>query len=625
MSNYGANDIVSLSPGRAYREKIGMWLSADTQEAINLNVRECVVNAQDEHTTTKKKGGYCSVIINSAERTIRVLDNYRGIPSDVREDGINSLTATFLIPFSGGKHKSQSNYKSSVGVNASGVKIVTHTADWLEVKVKRGGKIFFQRFEANEDGAKEVAPVKVIGKCALDDTGTDIYYSPSKQVYGEHFVEKDVLAKLLQEISYFSAGMTLNLEYDGEKQTFISKNGLLDGLRSDYRIVDRPLHFTSDNGEVAVELALQWVSKKARLRGYANGLYVPDGGAFMTGFRTSLTRSFNSLAGTNFSGEQIRNMLDGYVSVSVLEGKYSNQQKTSLANPEARAPTSQAISTALNEFVENYPQDFRKIVDILLKEKKAEEAAMRAREAVLSHNKVQLEARKKKVILAGKLRDCEEHGEDSILIIAEGDSAGTALMGARDVSKTAILPIKGKIKNALKAPLEEVLQNSEVNDIILALGCGIEDKYNAKKLRYGSVYMAVDSDEDGKNILCLLAALFARLMPNFIREGRLKWLKAPLYKLDNGKNKWYAYNDEELEQLKKKAGRADITRAKGLGELTTADMRLTMMNEKDRRVEVLTLEDEEEAFEALEMLMGLEVAPRRNFILENIDFENYYE
>ena len=224
-------------------------------------------------------------------------------------------------------------------------------------------------------------------------------------------------------------------------------------------------------------------------------------------------------------------------------------------------------------------------------------------------------------MLADKLKDCKEHGEDSVLIIVEGDSAMGSLMSARSIDRTALQPIRGKIINALRHPMEEVLENAEVNDIILSLGCGINGNYNSRKLRYGSVAIAVDGDADGYNIMCLITVLFYRLMPKFIEEGRLKWLRAPLYKIKYAKQTLFAYNDDELRDIQKKHGAGTVSRIKGLGELNTEDVRNSMFS-KDQRIEVLSYTgDKEEATTQLEMLMGNDVPPRKEFIMDNIDFE----
>ena len=616
--NYSANDIQTLSPGRAYRERLGMYLSADLQEAMDLGLRELVYNAQDEYAATNQKDAYIKITINTKSNEIIAEDNMRGIPVGMREDGMNSLTAAFLIPHSGAKYDDKTAYSSSVGCNGQGNKIVCHTAKWLKVEVQRDGNIYFQSFHETDEGAVPDSDVKIIGKS--NKTGTKITYIPSEKVYGKDTrIDINVLSKTLRQLSYFSRGLKIILNVDGEEQIFISKNGLIDGLNVT-NALSKPFHYLGNIADCEVELALQWVKKKGQIRGYANGLYMPDGGAFISQFKSSLTRTFNSIAGKKFDGEAIREVLDGYVSVKVRVGQFSNQAKTALANKEAATATSAAITDALKQFVTTRANDFNMVVTMLEKIEKAEAAADKARNAVLNFEKKEVEQKKQKITSSDKFKDCEKHGQDSMLIICEGNSALGGLMPARDVIKEALYAVRGKVKNLLKHPLDECLENQEVSDIIMALGCGIQNKYNSKKLNYGKVAIATDADVDGFSIMCLVATLFWVLMPKFIEEGRLCWLRAPLYKIEKGNNKLFAYNDEELVKIRKGRETWEITRAKGLGELSADDMEKSMLHPTERRLEVLTIKDVEAAAESIMMLMGPEVEGRRDFLFENVDF-----
>lgn len=492
--NYTANDLQTLSPGRAYRERLGMYLSADKQEAIDLGLRELIYNAQDEFVASSKAGAFVKITINTDTNQITVSDNLRGIPCALREDGINSLTASFLIPHSGAKYDNKTAYASSVGCNGQGQKIVCHTSKFLKVEVHREGKIFFQSFHETDEGAVPDDDVKVIGEAT--DTGTTITYVPSPQVYGEGTrIDIGNLCQALQELSWFSKGFKIILNVDGEEQEFLSKNGLQDGLDSS-KAIGTPLIYSYASEECEVELALQWVKKRGNIKGYANNLYVPQGGAFISGFRSSLTKTFNSLAKSSFEGEALRNKLDGFVSVKVHTPQYSNQAKTALANPEARTATSTAITAALKEYSVKYRENFEKIIAILSKEQKADEAAERAREAILNHEKKEQSARKKKIMMPEKFKDCEKHGEDSTLYIVEGNSALSGLNPGRNVECDALYAIRGKILNCLKSPLDDALKNQEISDIITLLGCGILEKYDSKKLNYGKIAIASDGDVD---------------------------------------------------------------------------------------------------------------------------------
>ena len=615
--SYEGKDIVTLSQGRAFREKIGMYLSGDRQEAINLGLRELIVNTQDEYEVYKPKNPFLKITIDTVNRIISVEDNMRGIPVAVREDGMNSLTAAMLINHSGGKHAGTA-YESSVGINGCGNKIVNHTAKWLEVEVHRDGKIYTQRFESDDEGAHEVTGV--IAKKGNASTGTKITYCPDEKVYGEYFIELDKLRQMLKELSYFSKGLRISLIVDnGAEEIFQSQNGLIDGLNNK-EAISKPFHYEYKTDDCEVELALQWVKRRGKIRGYANGLYMPDGGAFISGFKSSLTRTFNSLANSKFDGDTIRNLLDGFVSVKVKVGQFSNQAKTALANPEARSATSTAISEALKQFAAEHRSELDAVIATIERLEKADAAAEKARNAILNMEKKETEQRKRKVTSSDKFKDCEKHGQDSMLIICEGNSALGGLMPARDVKTEALYAVRGKVKNLMKHPLDECLENQEVSDIIMALGCGIQSKYNSKKLNYGKVAIAVDADVDGYNIMCLITTLFYVLMPKFIEEGRLGWLRAPLYRLSKGNQHVYAYDEDELAELRKTRSGWEQSRYKGLGEMVADDMEESMLHPINRRLDILTINDAEAAAESLQMLMGTEVEGRRDFLFENVDF-----
>ena len=616
--NYTANDIVSLSAGRAFREKIGMYLTADRQEAINLGLRELIVNVQDEYEVYKPKNPHLSITLNSSTHEIIVEDNMRGIPVGVREDGMNSLTAAFLIPHSGGKHQ-EGAYSSAVGINGEGNKIVCHTAEWLEVQVMREGKIWFQRFESNDEGAQAVTEVQVIGQCG-ESTGTLIKYKPDAKVYNGCFIDVPKLKKMLEEISLFTKGLTIKLDIDGKVETLLSKNGLIDGLNTS-NALSKPFSYFYETDDCKVELALQWVAKGGEIRGYANGLYMPDGGAFITGFKTSLTRTFNSLTKENYSGDVIRNVLDGFVSVKVKVGQFSNQQKSSLANPEARSATSTAISNALKEFATKRKSDFDKVLELLRRIAKAEAAAERARKQVLEAVKDIEKNQKKKVFASDKLKDAEFLGENSTLLLVEGLSAASSVAMARDEKHYGILALRGKPINAFSNDEEKFYQNEEIKLLLSAMNI-VPGKYDAKKLRYGKIGILSDSDADGYAIGLLIMCALYKVAPQFIEEGRLYWMRSPLYIVKNGKNESYYFTDEEYNKVAGKI-KGEVQRCKGLGALSAEQAKRSMFTEEFQRFEQLL--PDKNTFELLSDLMGKDSAPKHDFIFNNLDFSTIRE
>ena len=614
---YTAKDIVSLSAGRAFREKLGMYLSADRQEAINLGLRELIVNVQDEYEVYKPSNPRLTIQLDTKNHEIWVQDNMRGIPVGIRDDGINSLTAAFLIPHSGGKHN-EGVYTSAVGINGEGNKIVCHTAEWLSVEVYRDNKVYYQSFHSDEEGAHPDCEVQE--HPGDDRTGTLIQYKPDPRVYGDVFIDIESLRQTLQEIAMFSAGLHIYLWVDGEKETFYSTGGLIDGLSKANRL-SKPFSYSFDSGDCKVELALQWVSKKGQIRGYANNLYMPDGGAFISGFKSSLTRTFNSLAKTKYDGDTIRDVLDGFVSVKVRLGQFTNQQKTALANPEARTATSTAITNALKEFYTKRRADFDQVVELLNKIAKAEAAAEKARRQVLETVKDVERNQKKKVFASDKLKDAEFLGQDSTLLLVEGLSAASSIAMARDEKKYGILALRGKMINAFSNDDEKFYQNEEIKLLLSALNI-VPGRYDSKKLRYGRVGILVDADADGYAIGLLIMCALYKVAPQFIREKRLCWVRSPLYIVKTKTKETYYYTDEEFNAVRAQI-RGEVQRNKGLGALSAEQARRSMFSSEHQRIE--TLVEDEQSLILLSQLMGPDSAPKHKFIWDNIDFSEIKE
>ena len=613
--DYTANDIVSLSAGRAFREKIGMYLSADRQEAINLGLRELIVNVQDEYEVYKPKNPKLIIKLDTKNREVWVQDNMRGIPVGIRDDGINSLTAAFLIPHSGGKH-TEGVYSSAVGINGEGNKIVCHTAEWLSVEVYRDNKIYFQSFHSDDEGARPDCDVKE--HPGNEETGTLIQYKPDPRVYGDIFIDVENLRHTLKEMAMFSTGLRIELYVDGTQEIFYSQSGLIDGLSKENRL-SKPFSYHYETSDCKVDLALQWVSKKGEIRGYANNLYMPDGGAFISGFKTSLTRTFNALAKSKFDGDAIRDVLDGFVSVKVKMGQFTNQQKTALANPEARTATSTAISNALKEFQAKRKDDFDKVVELLNKVAKAEAAAERARRQVMEAAKDIEKNQKKKVFASDKLKDAEFLGQDSTLLLVEGLSAASSIAMARDEKKYGILALRGKMINAFSNPDEKLYQNEEIKLFLSAMNI-VPGKYNSERLRYGKVGICVDADADGYSIGLLIMCVIYKFAPQLIEEGRLFWLRSPLYIVKAGKKEYYYFTDEEYNKSKLKG---EVTRAKGLGALSANQAHISMFTPEFQRMD--KLEADENSLYLLTQLMGKDSGPKKEFIFKNVDFSEIRE
>ena len=613
---YDINSIQSLDFREGVRTRIQMYLGSDDNEGTYQALKEIINNSTDE--ALAGYGKKIEIDVSEKDNAISVRDYGRGVPFGIREDGENVLVSIFTKSHTGGKF-SHDAYKNASGLNGIGGSCVCLSSKIFTVQSFRDGKSATAFFE------KGILKSYTEGK-VKNPNGTRIDFSPDPEVFsnGEIGYDYNKICQDIQDISYLYSGIEFivsNID-TGEKKTYCAKNGIVDFVS---QTVKKPLHKhiitgMASDGTDSLEIAFQWGVRHETVYVFVNGLRCPEGGTPITGARAAITKTFNTLANASFEGEYIRKNLFYVINCKVENPSFANQTKSKVNNASLRTLASTAFSNALKDMNTQYPNEFNAIAEMLTKIEKAEAAATRAREAIMNMEKKEQEQKKRKISSSDKFKDCEKHGQESMLIISEGNSALGGLMPARDVKTEALYAVRGKVKNLMKHPLDECLENQEVSDIILALGCGIQEKYNARKLNYGKVAIATDADVDGYAIMCLIATMFYVLMPKFIEEGRLCWLRAPLYKLEKGKDKAFAYDDEELAKVK--VGRENwiITRAKGLGELNSEDMEMSMMNPKERRLEILTISDAEAAAESLKMLMGPNVEDRRDFLFENVDF-----
>ena len=615
---YDINSIQSLDFREGVRTRIQMYLGSDDIEGTYQALKEIINNSTDE--ALAGYGKRIEITLDSATNGIRVRDYGRGVPFGKREDGENVLVSIYTKSHTGGKFD-HGAYKNSSGLNGIGGSCVCLSSLRFEVTSTRDGKRATATFNKGILDTYKEEKVRAI------NTGTEVFFIPDPEVFcnGSIGYDYERICQDIQDISYLYPGIEFWVSKDGttiNSKTYCAKNGINDFVATQ---VKKPLHKhiitgSATDGTDSVEIAFQWGTRHETAYVFVNGLRCPEGGSPITGAKTAITKTFNALADSSFEGEYIRQNLFYVINCKVENPSFANQTKSKVNNASLRTLASIAFTNALKDMNISYSNEFNVIVDMLTKIEKAEAAATRAREAVLNMEKKEAEQKKQKITMPDKFKDCEKHGQDSILIISEGKSALGGLMGARDVNVEALYAVRGKVKNLLKHPLEECLENQEISDIILALGCGIQDKYNARKLNFGKVAIATDADADGYNIMCLLATMFYVLMPKFIEEGRLCWLRAPLYRLTKGNKRVFAYDDIELAELRKKYPDWEQGRNKGLGEMTDADMAASMMNPKDRRLEVLTIHDAELAEESLKILMGKDVDERKDFLFENVDF-----
>jgi len=611
---YGIDSIESLSFREGVRRRVQMYLGSDDLEGTYQALKEIINNSTDE--ALAGYGKKIEIQVNEKENSVSVRDYGRGVPFGKRPDGTEVLVSIFSESHTGGKF-SHDAYKNASGLNGIGASCVCLSSTKFEVNsIRKGTKAIAIFVEGELSSYKEVK--------TKEKDGTYVWFIPDPKVFNNGTLGYDYarICNDIRDISYLYPGIEFTVSNGTTINTYCAAKGITDFVSD---TVTKPLHKhvitgTATDGTDSIEIAFQWGVKHETAYVFVNGLRCPEGGSPITGARGAITKTFNSLASENFDGENIRKNLFYVINCKVENPSFANQTKSKINNASLRTLASNAFSAALKDMNVQYPSEFTAIVEMLQKIEKAEAAAERAREAVLNMEKKEVEQKKRKINTSDKFKDCEKHGQDSMLIISEGNSALGGLMPARDVKTEALYAVRGKVKNLMKHPLEECLENQEVSDIILALGCGIQDKYNSKRLNYGKVAIATDADSDGYAIMCLIATMFYVLMPKFIEEGRLCWLRAPLYRLTKDDKRVFAYDDAELAELKKKYPGWEQGRNKGLGEMTAEDMEASMMHKTDRRLEVLTIHDAVAAKESLKMLMGTEVEDRRDFLFDNVDF-----
>ena len=548
--NYTINDIETLSFKDGVRQRIAMYLgSADMQGVYNA-IQEIISNSIDEYYM-----GYGNKIEiglggDSLGPIITVTDHARGIPFGVKPDGSNVLVDIFSKPHTGGKFNDKV-YNSVAGLNGIGAKATCLSSLRFAVSVVREGRHAIAKWEKGILTSYEEKDYH--DKKA---TGTSIQFTPDPTVYNLEpiKVDFDVLCARCKNLSYLTKGLTFDLlGPDNKHVVYCAKNGLLDLIKdnAEKAIHSTPAYHTIIEGNVECEVALMWTKGKERSFTFTNGLCQSEGGTSLTGVKTAITNFIKKQFKGEFDGDLARAGLVYAVSCKVPNPSFANQTKTKINNPELRGIAQRATGIALDIFMNRRPNDFKAVMDALATERKAEQAAERARRAVLEKVKEVNNAGKKGMIDVTKLADAENLGENAVLLLVEGKSAGGAMQIARDPKKYGILKLRGKIINALSNDMDKVLANEEVTLFLKATGINISN-YRESKLRYGKVAICVDADDDGMHIACLIMALLYKFAPEFLKEGRLHWLHAPLYKITSGKTVHYYYTEEQVRSAKVK-------------------------------------------------------------------------
>ena len=610
--NYTINDIETLSFKDGVRQRIAMYLgSADMQGVYNA-IQEIISNSIDEYYMgygNKIEIGVCS---NELGEMITITDHARGIPFGIKADGSNVLVDIFSKPHTGGKFNDKV-YNSVAGLNGIGAKATCLSSLKFAVSVVRDG------VNAHATWEKGVL-VKYEEKPYHDKkaTGTSIQFIPDPEVYNLEpiKVDFDVLCARCKNLSYLTKGLTFDLHGPNNKHVvYCAKNGLLDLIKdnADKAIHAMPAYHVIKEGNVECEVALMWTKGKEKSFTFTNGLCQSEGGTSLTGVKTAITNFVKKQFKGEFDGDLARAGLVYAVSCKVPNPSFANQTKTKINNPELRGIAQRSTGMALDTFMNRRPNDFKAVMDALATERKAEQAAEKARRAVLDKVKEVNNAGKKGMIDFTKLSDAEDLGENATLLLVEGKSAGGAMIIARDPKKYGVLKLRGKIINALSNDIDKVLRNEEVTLFLKATGINISN-YRESKLRYGKIAICVDADDDGMHIACLIMALLYKFAPEFLKEGRLHWLHAPLFKVTSGKSVRYFYTEEQVRAAKLKGTQQ---RFKGLGEMKPEDTKCMFGTEQ--WMEQLTWDDS--VAEVLEGLMGEDSQPKKDFVFSRINFE----
>ena len=630
-AEYGADQIQILEGLEAVRKRPGMYIGSTSARGLHHLVYEIVDNSVDEALA-----GYCKnidVTINP-DNSITVVDDGRGIPVGINHKaGIPAVEVVFTVLHAGGKFGG-GGYKVSGGLHGVGASVVNALSEWLEVKIRSEGKVYFQRYERGH----VVDKLKVIGDCDLEETGTMVTFLPDKEIFEETVFDYDTLKVRLREMAFLTRGLNIILRDDRvepqHKKEFCYEGGIKEFVeylnRSKTALYDQIIYCEGMVNDVYVEVAMQHNdSYTENCYSFVNNINTPEGGTHMTGFKNALTKTFNDYAKKNkllkdsdpsLNGDDIREGLTAIISIKIGEPQFEGQTKQKLGNSEARGAVDNVVSEQLMIFLEQNPAVAKVILDKSILAQRAREAARKARD--LTRRKTALDG----MALPGKLADCsDKNPEHCEIYIVEGDSAGGSAKKARSRATQAILPLRGKILNVEKARLDRIYGNAEIKAMITAFGTGIHDDFDISKLRYHKIILMTDADVDGAHISTLLLTFIYRFMPDLIREGYVYLAQPPRYKLEKNKKVWYAYSDQELASILDEVGRDQnnkIQRYKGLGEMDADQLWETTMDPERRILKRVTMDDTDSAEIDLTFttLMGDKVEPRREFIETNAKF-----
>lgn len=618
-SAYTAKDIHVLEGLEAVRKRPGMYIGDQGQRGLHHLVYEVVDNSIDESLA-----GFCDTIDVSVNEdgSVTVVDNGRGIPTEMHESGRPAAEVVLTVLHAGGKFD-KSAYQVSGGLHGVGVSVVNALSRWLELTIWRGGKEYRQRYERGVP----VTRLSVAGDTEL--RGTRVQFMPDEEIFQAAEFQSDILKQRLRELAFLNSHVTINYEdlrpERPEKRTYNYPGGISAFVeylnKGKEALFKEPLLISGEKERTQVEVAIQYNdSYLERLYGFVNLINTIEGGTHVAGFRSALTRAVNDEArklkilkekDANLSGDDLKEGLTAVISVKVMEPQFEGQTKTKLGNSDVKGIVDSIVYDGLKEALDERPEILKPIVESAIRARQAREAAKKAKELVRRKSAMS------GLTLPGKLSDCSNRNPaDCEIYIVEGDSAGGSAKQGRNREFQAILPLRGKILNVEKARLEKILSSETIRNIILALGCGVGDDFNEEKLRYHKIFIMADADVDGAHIRTLLLTLFFRYMPQIIEKGYLYVAQPPLFRVQCGKDTTYCFSEKEMKEAQSKANgkKVEVQRYKGLGEMNAEQLWDTTMNPEHRVINRVEVQDAVEADELFGVLMGDVVEPRRKFI-----------
>ena len=629
-NEYGADQIQVLEGLEAVRKRPGMYIGSTSSRGLHHLVYEIVDNAVDEALA-----GYCDTIdvqINK-DNSITVRDDGRGIPTDINtKTGKPAVEVVFTVLHAGGKFGG-GGYKVSGGLHGVGASVVNALSKWLEVKVCRNGKVHYQRYEYG----KVVEPLKIIGDCDENFTGTEVTFLPDDSIFEETLYDYKTLEIRLRETAFLTKNLRIVLrdirEEDEIEKTFHYEGGIKEFVtylnKGKTPLYDDVIYCEGTVNNVYVEVAMQHNDAYTENSlSFVNNINTPEGGTQVEGFKRAITKTFNNYAKQNkilkeneenLSGDDFREGLTAIISVKIEDPQFEGQTKQKLGNSEARAAVEGVMSEQLTYYLEQNPTIAKMICEKAALAKRARDAARKAREAT---RKTALSV----AALPGKLADCsDKNPENCEIFIVEGDSAGGSAKKARTRATQAILPLRGKILNVEKARIDKIMDNAEIRTMITAFGTGIQEDFDITKLRYNKIIIMTDADVDGAHIDTLMLTFFYRFMPELIKDGHVYLAMPPLYQVTRNKKNYYAYSDEELNKILTEIGRDNqnkIQRYKGLGEMDASQLWETTMDPNTRILKQVKIDEDKlsEMDQTFTTLMGDDVEPRREFIEANAKF-----